>query len=177
MINILSIGEKLTEIIKDAFGVNLTELIINLIATILLILIVKYFFWNHVTAFLNKKKEKVKEEFEASEELRNDAVKIKEDALNELKESKEKASLIISDATKQAESLKEQIIEDAKKDASEIVSKSRSIALEEKEEILKSAKNELVDIASLMASKIIDEEIDNKRYNDKILDKIDEEDK
>ena len=34
-----SIGEKLTEIIRDAFGVNLLELIINLVATIILILI------------------------------------------------------------------------------------------------------------------------------------------
>ena len=31
-----SIGEKLTEIIRDAFGVNLLELIINLVATIIL---------------------------------------------------------------------------------------------------------------------------------------------
>ncbi len=177
MINLLSIGEKLTEIIKDAFGVNLTELIVNLVATILLILIVKFFFWNKVTAFLDKKKEKLKNDYEASEDIKAEAEKIKEEALLELNESKTKATEIINEANKSASLEKERIISDAKRDAQEIVSKSRLDAQEEKEEILKSAKDDLVDIASKMASKIIDEEIDQNRYNNKVLEELEEEDK
>ncbi len=177
MINILSIGERLTEIIKDAFGVNFTELVINLIATILLILIVRFYFWNKITAFLDKRKEKLKSDYEASEDLKAEAEKIKDDAIKELNESKLKASQIIDEAKRSAAKQKENIISSAKRDAQEIVSKSRIDAQEEKDEILKSAKDEIVDIASLMASKIIESEIDQKRYNKKVLDELEEKEK
>ena len=59
-INLLSIGDKITEVLQNAFGINLTDFIINFSATIILFLIVRFFFWNKVTNFLDKKREKIK---------------------------------------------------------------------------------------------------------------------
>lgn len=171
-----SIGEKLTEIIRDAFGVNLLELIINLVATIILILIVRFLFWNKVTAFLDKKKENLKNAYKETDEIKEEAEQIKRDAEKTLDESREKAREIVRNAEESAGKEKERIIEGAKRDASEIIENSKEEALREKEEIIKEAKGEVVDLASLIASKMIDENIDQDKYNDSILDKLEEED-
>ena len=127
-----SIGEKLTEIIRDAFGVNLLELIINLVATIILILIVRFLFWNKVTAFLDKKKENLKNAYKETDEIKEEAEQIKRDAEKTLDESREKAREIVRNAEESAGKEKERIIEGAKRDASEIIENSKEEALREK---------------------------------------------
>ena len=40
------IAQTIKEFIDAAMGVSLVDLVVNLVATIILILVVKYFFWN-----------------------------------------------------------------------------------------------------------------------------------
>ncbi|MBP5343417.1 F0F1 ATP synthase subunit B [bacterium] len=164
-----SIGDKLTEIVRDAFGVNLLELIINLVATVILILIVRFVFWDKVTKFLDKKKENIKNTYKETDEIKEEANRIKEEADKTLADSKNEAKEIIRTAEENATKVKQRIIEDAKTNANEIIENSKEEALREKEDIIKEAKSEVVDIASLIASKMIDENIDQSKYNDSIL--------
>ena len=169
MIKILSIGEKLTEIIEGAFGVSLLEFLINLLATIVLILIVRFLFWNKVTAFLDKKKEKISEDYKEREDLKIEAEEALKEAKESLESSKEKAHEIITNAKVEGDTEKEKIISEARIEARSIIEKSKETALQEKEEILNEAKEEVVSIASLMASKMIEENIDQDKYNEKVL--------
>ena len=165
----------LSEIVEKALGVNFWELLINLLATIILILIVRFLFWNKVTAFLDKKKEKIKEEYRESGEIKAEAEEIKAEAVKTLDESKAQAQEIIRIAEDNATKEKVRIIGEANKTAQDIVSSSKEEAKKEKEQILKEAKDEVVDLASLMAQKMISEEIDVSKYDKSILDEIDED--
>ena len=93
-----AIGDKITEILQNAFGVNLTDFIINLSATILLLLIVRFFFWNKVTNFLDAKKEKIKEEYKDAASIKAEAEEIKKEADQTLIDSKTEANKIMVDA-------------------------------------------------------------------------------
>ena len=82
MFNILgnAIGDKITEVLQNAFGVNLTDFLINLIATLLLFIIVRFLFWNKITKFLDAKKEKIKEEYKDAQEIKDEANRVKAEA-------------------------------------------------------------------------------------------------
>ena len=165
----LGIGEKLTEIIENAFNVNIFEFCINIAATILLIIIVRFFFWNKVTGFLESKKKSIEKEYTMRDDIKNEAIEMKAQAEETLKESKAKANEILKNAENTASIESERIISDAKIEAQNILETSKEDALKEKEAILKDAKDEVVELASLMASKMIEDNIDQEKYNNNAL--------
>ena len=171
-INLLSIGDKITEVLQNAFGINLTDFIINFSATIILFLIVRFFFWNKVTNFLDKKREKIKEEYRDASSIKEEALEIKKEAETTLIDSKREANDIIVSARDEAIAQREAIIAEAKAEAKEIILESRAQAEKQKEAILADAKDEIVHLASQMASKMIDENIDESKYTNEALDKI-----
>lgn len=164
-----AIGDKITEILQNAFGVNLTDFIINLSATILLLLIVRFLFWNKVTKFLDTKKEKIKEEYRDAASIKAEAEEIKREADQSLIDSKTEANKIMVDARRDANAQRDEIINQAKEESKRIIEESRQLAEKQKEEILKEAKDEVVAIASQMASKMIEENVDETKYNEKAL--------
>ena len=174
MIRILSIGDKLTEIIRGAFGVSLLEFLINLVATIILIIIVRFLFWDKVTAFLDKKRKKIEDDYALRDDIKKEAEEKLIEADLTLAKSKEKAQELLNQANESGQAQKEKIISEAQKEARLIIEKSKENALKEKEEIIKDAKDEVVSIASLMASKMIDENIDQDKYNEKLLKELED---
>lgn len=168
----LGIGENLKEILENTFKINLWELLINVSATILLILLVRFVFWNKVTKFLDSKKNKIKEEYEESSEIKEEALNIKKEADETLAKSKEQAKSIIKDAEDSATKTKNQIIKDAESKADEIIIEAKRVAEGEKEKAIREAKDSIVDIASTIAESILEKEIDSDKYNESILDEI-----
>ncbi len=167
--------EGLSEIVEKALGVNFWELLINLLATVILVLIVRFLFWNKVTAFLEKKKKNIQDEYKESGEIKKEAEAMKLEAEQVLSDSRAQAHDIIRTAEDTATKEKVRIIGEAKASAEEIVSNSKEEAKKEKELIIKEAKEEVVDLASLMAQKMISEEIDVSKYDDSVLDELDKE--
>lgn len=164
-----AIGDKITEILQNAFGVNLTDFIINLSATILLFLIVRFVFWNKVTKFLDAKKEKIKEEYKDAASIKAEAEEIKKEADQTLLDSKAEANKIMVESRRDANAQREAIINEAKEESKRIIEESKAQALKQKEEILKEAKDEVISIASQMASKMIEDNVDESKYNEKAL--------
>ncbi len=172
MYEFMSIGDKLSGVIEDAFGVNLSEFLVNILATIVLILIVRFVFWNKVTKFLEGKKEQIRNDYKETEEIKKEAENIKNEADETLKKAKKDAQEIILKGEEEAIKEKQAIIEKANTEASRIVEASKEEALNEKEKIVSEAKEEVIDLASLMAKKMIDENVDISKYNDKVLDEL-----
>jgi F-type H+-transporting ATPase subunit b len=171
---LLGIAKKITETLENAFGVNLTDFLINLGATVLLFLIVRFVFWNKVTKFLDAKKEMIKEEYKNADEIKEQARLDREDADNYVALKKTEADAIIADAREDANLQKEEIIRNAKEEAKQIVEDSKAQAENERNQILKEAKDEVVDIASSIASKMISDNVDSDKYNEEALKTIGE---
>jgi len=151
---------------KDGYdwGEWIRDFLIQFIAFIILIVIIRFFLWKPLTAYLAKKAEatdqtliEAKQIKEKNEELNKELQEKFDNAQNEIKEMLAKASL-------EGQRKREEIINDAKEEARRRIELAEEqIALEikrQKEDI----KQEIVDIAFLAAAKIAEKEVDKKKY-------------
>jgi len=164
------------QFLTSTIGTTLIEMAIQLCATLIIFLIVRFLIWNKVTEILEARKKMVR-----------DAVKERDDALEE-------AKLALADANKtKDEAVKEanRIIESAKKrgynEAEDIKNRANADAklrIENASEEIERMKNEniadikkqIVEVAYAMASKIVEKEIEEDKYDIQV-DKFMKEDK
>ena len=164
------------QFLTSTIGTTLIEMAIQLCATLIIFLIVRFLIWNKVTEILEARKKMVR-----------DAVKGRDDALGE-------AKLALADANKtKDEAVKEanRIIESAKKrgynEAEDIKNRANADAklrIENASEEIERMKNEniadikkqIVEVAYAMASKIVEKEIEEDKYDIQV-DKFMKEDK
>ena len=72
------------------FGTTLESMLIQLTATIILILAVRYLLWNKVTAILEERKRLIEAGLVAKDEAQAEAVRIQEENKRLLEEAKKK---------------------------------------------------------------------------------------
>jgi len=146
------------------WGEWIRDFLVQFIAFIILIIIIRLFLWKPLTAYLAKKAEATDQalleanQIKASNQALNDELQARLDnATNEIREMLSKASL-------EGQRKREEIINEAKEEARRRIELAEEqIELEikrQKEDI----KQEIVDIAFLAASKIAEEEVDRKKY-------------
>ena len=166
---ILSLGDAINSVIEKAFSVTLQDFLIQLLATIVLILVVRFFFWNKVTAFLEARHKIVDSELKNAEKLNEEAKEMKEQVSLEYESIKKEANEIINRAKETSKVEAQAIIDEANEKAKSIIEEGNKEVQREKEKALKEVSEEALTIAAAMASKIIDEEIDENKYDEKIL--------
>lgn len=164
------------QFLTSTIGTTLIEMAIQLCATLIIFLIVRFLIWNKVTEILEARKKMVR-----------DAVKERDDALEEAKIALADANKTKDEAVKEAN----RIIESAKKrgynEAEDIKNRANADAklrIENASEEIERMKNEniadikkqIVEVAYAMASKIVEKEIEEDKYDIQV-DKFMKEDK
>lgn len=150
--------------VQEALGVNLTDMIIQIVATIVLVIIVKKFFWGRITDYLDERQSLMASELSDAEKAHEEAVALKETHDKELKEMREKSKEYFESAKSRGEEEKKRIIENAKSEAESIVASGVKEVESERKKAKEELKKEVVSIASLMTEKVINKEIDKKAY-------------
>lgn len=163
-------AQKIRDYIDQALqllnGNGLTDVLIQLGATLLLFLAVRFLLWNKVTDIIEKRK--------ASFE---NAMKEKEDALAKAKEIEIENEKMILDARKESAEIielakergykeAEKIIDEAKVEANSIVNKAQNEIKANYAQAEEEIKKEIIDVAFLMASKITEKEIKEEDHQD-----------
>ena len=156
---------KVDQFLTSTIGTTLIEMAIQLCATLIIFLIVRFLIWNKITEILEARKKMVR-----------DAVMEKDKALEEAKLALEDAALTKENAIKEAN----RIIESAKKkgynEAEGIVQRANDDAklridnaFEEiermKNENINDVKKQIIEVAYAMASKIVEKEIEENKYD------------
>ena len=126
-----------------------------------------------VVAILEKRKQEVDDIYESANDAQNEAQKLKLKYEGKLSEATGEAHRIIADATKKAETGKEEIIKDAKREAKLILNRAEENIKSEKDAAFDELKNEVSDMAILLASKIISRDIDENEHHKMIEEFID----
>ena len=143
---------------------------IQMIATVLLFLAVRFFLWKPITNIIETRRQAIDKELEdakiAKENAALDEARIKE----EYKEAQAKIKEMISEAEKNANIKGEAIIASAKADAEKRLKNLETELLEEKKSMEKAIRKEVVDIAFEAAEKIVGREINQDKYLDVIDD-------
>ena len=143
---------------------------IQMIATVLLFLAVRFFLWKPITNIIETRRQAIDKELEdakiAKENAALDEARIKE----EYKEAQAKIKEMISEAEKNANIKGEAIIASAKADAEKRLKNLETELIEEKKSMEKAIRKEVVDIAFEAAEKIVGREINQEKYLDVIDD-------
>lgn len=150
--------------VEQALGVNLLDMIVQIAATIILMLIVKKFFWGRITDYLQKRNDYMESELTEAEATNKEALQLKETREAELKEIREKSKNYFENAKTRGEEEKKRIIEHAKKEADVIVANGRKEVEAERSKAKIELEKEVVTIASLMAEKVIGKKIDEREF-------------
>lgn len=164
--------EAVQEIIDVALGVNLLDMIIQIAATLILVIIVKYFFWGKITDFLDKRKNIMDQEMESAKNEFIEAKALKEKRETEYNELKLKSKGYLDSAKEKAEEERLRIVEKAKETSDEMMERAKKEIEAERIKAEASLQKEAVDLATLMAEKIIRKEVDEAQYQDMLVDDL-----
>jgi F-type H+-transporting ATPase subunit b len=169
-----AVAEAIQRLVDIALGVDLVEMIIQIVATVILVIVVKLFFWNKVTAFLDQRREFINKEIEDATSKNEEANVLKTNVEETLSEAREEAKSIVDEAKKQGEEKKRSIVNDAKKDAETVKNNARRDIEQEVEVARNELRKEIVEIASLLSEKAIKNKLTKKVYDKLIDEAIDE---
>ena len=168
------VGEAISRFIDGALSVDFYEMAIQVLATLLLFLVIRFFFWNNITDFLDKRKEMMASEFGEAELANKEAQSLKIEASTELNEVRMNAKGIVDEAKDRGERERSSIIDKAKGEAKIVIENAHKEIDSEIDKARASINDEIVNVAILMAEKVIDKEIDRSKHKELIKEITDE---
>ena len=157
------------EAIERALGASLSDIAIQIGATLILVIIVKIFFWDKITAYLEKRKNLMETEFESAKIANQEAKDFQEKAAKEYHDIKVKSKDYLERAKQKGEEERVSIINKAKQESGNMMTQAEQEIALEKNKAQGEIRKEVIDLAAIMASKIIEKEIDNKKYQDLVI--------
>ena len=161
-----NVAEAIRVFIDGAIGVSPKEMIIQIASTLLLFLVVRYFFWNNITNYLDERKNYMAQEYDEANVANLEAQSLKEKAVGELTKLRLSAKGIIDDAKERGEIERTGIVGNAKKEATIVMENAQKEIDSEIEKARTSINDEIVSVAVLMAEKVIKKEIDESKHKE-----------
>jgi len=169
-----AVAEAIQRLVDNGLGIDPVEMIIQIASTIVLVLVVKLFFWNKVTAFIEGRREVVDQELIEATQRNEEAKQLQEEAEQALSQVKLEAKEILDDAKSRGEDTRREIVSKAKDEATHIKKNAQKDLAQEIEVARSNIRNEIIDVATLLTQKVIDKEMNKKTYEHLLDDSIDE---
>lgn len=146
--------------IDNYLRISLTDVVLVLISTLLIVLIAKRFFWDKIIAFMESRQNMIQENIDFSHELRDRAAAEKEEYDEKLKNVGKEAHEILENARAQAGAEKKQILEAAENEASRMRDKAAEDIERDRLAAEKDMRAAISDVAIAAAKKIVQKEMD-----------------
>ena len=134
--------------------------------------LVKKYAWGPLMKVMRDREEYVANEISEAEKARKEAVTLLEKHKQMVKEVREESQALIERAKKQGESQKEEIIQAARMEAERLKETARLEIQQEKENAVKELREQVASLSVLIASKVIEKELDEKDQEALIQDYI-----
>lgn len=142
--------------------------IITGINVFILFFALSYFLFNPVQKILKQRSEKIKGEIENAKIKEEEAIALKKEYEEKLAATRIEVENIITEARKNAKKTGDDIINEAKAEAQNIIARGNKEIELEKAKAVDDLKNQVITISTLLASKIVKENINNQN-NDKLF--------
>lgn len=168
------VAQAISEFIENAINVNPIEMLVQVAATLLLFLVVRFFFWGNITEYLEKRKELMNSEIDEALSKNKEAEALKVQVEAELHEVRTNAKSIVDGAKVRGEEERQKIVGKAKQEADKVMLNARNELDSEVEKARANINDEIVSVATLMAEKIIKKEIDSEKHKD-LIDEVTKE--
>lgn len=153
-----------------AFPAELADLIIQLSATLILFIAIRFLFWKPITNILEARRAAIDKELEEAKIAKDNAVQVEEELKYELDRAKAEIKEMLDQAEKEANLKREEIVNSAKEEARRRMDNLKIELEQEKKNMESDIKKEIVDVAFKAAEKIVSREIDQDKYLDVVED-------
>lgn len=126
-----------------------------LVVFAILMLLVKHYAWGPVSNMMEKRRQKVIEDLDSAASNRKKAETLANEREAALKNSRQEATKILSDAKANAQKTSDEIVANANSNVASIREKAEADAKQAKTDALNDARGEVADISVAIAEKVI----------------------
>ncbi|MDP4179837.1 MAG: F0F1 ATP synthase subunit B [Bacillota bacterium] len=137
--------------------------IITLLNLVLLYILLRKFLFKPVTQFMENRTKSIQESIDKAEKSKVEATELKQKYEEQLRAAKNEADQIINDAKARANKEYEAILGNARKDAEGIITRAKEEIERERAQLLKDVKGQVTGLALVVASKVIEANMDNEK--------------
>jgi F-type H+-transporting ATPase subunit b len=138
----------------------LHDAVLLAIAVFVMFVLLSYLLFNPAREFLKKREERVKDNIDSAQKAKDDAEKLRADYEEKLHNIHKEENEILSAARKKALESEAKIIEDAKTEAAAIIARANQETELARKKAQDDIKKEIISVASLIAGKVVSENID-----------------
>lgn len=144
----------------EQLGIDLRQIVAQLINFVLFFLIFKKFIATPFLHFLNERRKKEKEAEDILAKLKSDEENLTQKQTKMKEEMKKEIEKILKEAKKEAEAIKNELITEAKKEAEGIKDMAKKQLEEEREKINQAAKERMIDLSVAIVDKAFKDYLD-----------------
>lgn len=158
--------------IENYLRISLTDVILVMISTILIVLIAKKFFWSKLVAFVEKRQQLVQANIDSSLALKKEAEDLKDQYNKQIMSAGQEANVILENARAQATQEKKQILSKAQQEAVLLKQKAQEDIERERRNAQNSMKDAIGEVAVDVAKRFVADQMDEetqKKYVDDFL--------
>ena len=169
------IGELIGDVSKKIFP-NIGSLVVQLIATIVLVFFVIKFFWKPIKKNIDTRREYIKNKVDEAGKLREEAGINLDTSKSKIKEATVEARRIKEEAETEALLARQKILQEAEEEAQRRIRLAEEQIQKEREEAKQEIHDEIISVAMAAAGKIVGREISNED-NERLVNEFLEENK
>ncbi len=139
---------------------------LQILSTLVLFFVIKYFAWAPMKEFLRKRQELVSQEINHAEMLKADAQALKQSAEAQVQVARDEAREIVENSKKQAQAIHDEIVTSARTEATQKLAKASADIEQERKAVYAGIREDIVNLAINSAEKMIEKEIDANVHNE-----------
>lgn len=148
-----------------------STIIFTLLNLLILFLLVRHFLFDKVNKVLEDRIKEVENDYDEAQKANHNAKTLENEYTQKLNLAKEESAEIIKTSTKKAQLRYDEIVSEAKDEVSNLKQKANSEIEREKKRAINQMKDEISDIAFMVATKVVEKEI-NPSDNDKMIEEF-----
>ena len=152
-------------------GFNLGNMAINIVAVLILLVLLKKFAWDKLIDMLDERQKLVEGQLDDAAKNQKEALILLEENQEKLRNAQQEIKVMMEDAREQSKVEKQAILEEAEQLK---VNAQRDIE-DEKKRALEEINKQIADLSVLVASKILEKELDGStqsEYVDKVIKEV-----
>ncbi len=165
---------KIGDLVKDGLFPNPIAMLIQLLATAILFFFIYKFAYKPVMKMLKQRQDLIDKEINEAKEANETAKNTNLEAEKNIADAREKAEVIVTNATVDANTKSNEIVENARKEANYKLQKAEEEISKKVKEAKAELKEEVAKNSVFIAEKVINSEIDSDKHQDLIDEAISE---
>lgn len=141
---------------------NITTVVVQLLATGVMLLVFKKFLWVPMQAYFEQRATFIEDSINEAKDMQSQAKEYVQESATQAKAAAVEYQQIVERAKEDAKKVREDMIEKAQKEANEKIEQATREIEAQKEATKQEMKVEIVDVALEMATKVMNQKMDNQ---------------